>query len=285
MRAPSLIGATIVASVSSGKDSAAMCLHLRDLGLTGVRYVFADTGWEHPDTYTYLRGELTRVLGPIEEVIGRDGGMEALIRRKAMFPSRLRRFCTEELKQKPIRKRIQELQDAAPAGTEVINAIGIRREESDARVDALEWEWSDFFDCWVWRPIVTWTFQQVVDIHHRHGLAPNPLYLRGAERVGCWPCIFARKKEIRMVAQESPERIEQIARLEAELTEKASAPRTYFHGRTHRDGRPMPIGRVVSWSGTAHGTLDQGVLFHDLGQPEGCARWGLCEAAKGEDEE
>lgn len=277
---------TIIASVSGGKDSAAMCLYLRELGLTNVRRVFADTGWEHEDTYAYLRGPLTEALGPIDEVIGRDGGMANLVRRKKMFPSRLKRFCTEELKVFPLRDYVER---HAQNGL-VVNAVGIRNEESASRANATEWEWSDTFDCWVWRPIVRWTEQQVIDIHTRHGLAPNPLYLRGANRVGCWPCIFARKGEIRRL-QETPDRIAQIAALEDEIPPVPARdgmppmPRTFFTGVLNR-GRPASVRDAVAWANTAHGTKDQGVLFHDLGQPEGCVRWGLCEAGKqSEDDE
>lgn len=107
---PRLKNVTIVASVSGGKDSAAMCLYLRELGLDAqVRRIFADTGWEHPDTYAYLRGPLTQAIGTIYEVMGRDGGMANLIRRKNMFPSRLKRFCTEELKVFPIKAYIDKI--------------------------------------------------------------------------------------------------------------------------------------------------------------------------------
>ena len=45
--------AMVVANVSGGKDSTALSLHLAELGIEHRR-VFADTGWEHPDTYAYL---------------------------------------------------------------------------------------------------------------------------------------------------------------------------------------------------------------------------------------
>ena len=89
-----LEGRLVVASVSGGKDSAAMSLWLTENEVEHER-VFADTGWEHPLTYEYLRGPLTEKLGPIVEVRG-SRSMEELILHKGMFPSRTRRFCTQD---------------------------------------------------------------------------------------------------------------------------------------------------------------------------------------------
>lgn len=211
-----LTGRRVVASVSGGKDSAALSLHLRELGIEHDR-VFLDAGWEHQQTYDYIRGELTRVLGPITEIRAARQ-MEDLVRAKAMFPSRQRRFCTEELKVAPMRAYLAKLQ---AGGTQVVNAIGIRHEESRQRAAALEWEPSETFGCDVWAPLVRWTLDDVIAIHKRHGLRPNPLYLMGASRVGCWPCIFARKAEIRLIADLDPARIERLRVLEREVATAA----------------------------------------------------------------
>lgn len=268
-----IAGHVVVASVSGGKDSAAMSLWLTENGVEHRR-VFADTGWEHPATYEYLRGPLTERLGPIEEVRGTKSMVE-LIRHKGMFPSRLRRFCTEDLKVRPLIAYVRSVDG------ECINAVGIRAAESQARAKLPEWEHSDAFDCDVWRPLIRWTEQHVIDIHQRHGLAPNPLYLRGAERVGCFPCIFARKREIALVADLWPGRIDEIRQLEADVTAKArergaaaDERRTYFHGHNSRTGTPAPIDEVVAWSRTAHGGRQ--LLLLDT-EPAGCVRWGLCE--------
>lgn len=205
----------LVVSCSGGKDSAAACLYMHELGLETTR-VFADTGFEHKLTYAYLRGELTRVVGPIHEVRGKYT-LQELVKHKGMFPSRTRRFCTTELKVKPLAAYVRSLDD------DVVNVVGIRAAESDARAKLSEWEWSDTFDCEVWRPLIAWSEQQVIDIHRRHGLQPNPLYLMGASRVGCWPCIHARKNEIKLVADTDPARIDEIRQLEADTQASAQA--------------------------------------------------------------
>lgn len=258
----------VVASVSGGKDSAAMCLWLQEQRIKHAR-VFADTGWEAKETYEYIRGPLTDRLGHIHEV-GYPGGMAELCRKKSGFPPRTHRWCTSELKVKPIAKFCDEL-SAMLGGADIVQAVGIRAGESKARAKLEEWEWSDALDCDVWRPLIRWTEQDVIDIHTRNGLAPNPLYLRGASRVGCWPCIFARKAEIENIAKVDPEQIERIEELENELTAKAGEQRSFFH----RDGL-ITIADVVRWSRTARGGR-QYELFAPETEP-GCVRWGLCES-------
>lgn len=231
----------IVASVSGGKDSAAMCLHLKEMGI-GYDAVAMDTGWEATGWREYVDGPLSDAIGPIKIIraevrrldlidvsalrprvraaVEEGSAMVQTILRKAMFPSKARRFCTQELKVFPMQR---EIAARVEQGAEIVNAVGIRRAESEMRRRMTEWEWSDGFDCEVWRPILDWTVDDVIAIHHRHGLRPNPLYLRGAERVGCWPCIYARKSEIRHIAEKDPERIELLRELEADVSDGAIA--------------------------------------------------------------
>lgn len=188
---------------------------------------------------------------------------------------------------------------------EVLNAVGIRAAESQARAKMPEWEWSEGFDCEVWRPLIRWTEQEVIDIHHRHGLRPNPLYLEGARRVGCWPCIFAAKAEIRHIADVDPGRIEMIRQMESDVAAAAEARHaakgetfeslgfnrpTFFHAmgslRTEggEQGRCVPIDDVLAWARTSHGGK-QIEMFAGHGEDHGCMRWGLCETAAPEAEE
>jgi 3'-phosphoadenosine 5'-phosphosulfate sulfotransferase (PAPS reductase)/FAD synthetase len=277
-------GKRIVASVSGGKDSAAMSLWLHENDIEHER-VFNDTGWEHPDTYEYIRGELTRVIGPIRE-IQPERGFEDLVRHKGMFPSRLKRFCTQFLKIYPARDYLESLGGAS------INAVGIRAGESVARSKLFDWEPEPEMglNVEIWRPLLGWTIDDVIAIHRRHGLRPNPLYLSGSSRVGCWPCIFARKAEIRHIADTDPATIDRIRKLEAEVGDAARAraekkglaftnpPTMFQQSARNADGkRPcIPIDDVVKWSRTNRGGK-QVELFYQPNEP-GCVRWGLCEA-------
>lgn len=281
-RPPKLGDRRVIASVSGGRDSAALSLHLCELGIEHER-VFMDTGWEHPLTYEYLRGPLTAALGPITEIRASETFTE-LVNRKGMFPNRVTRFCTEELKIKPMQRYLTALVDGPlfSRAPDIVNAVGIRRAESKARSEMPEWEWSNGFDCETWRPLVEWSSADVLAIHERHGLALNPLYALGASRVGCWPCIHARKSELAMIAKVDPKRIGVIADQESALnaaalarateTGKPFAPRTMFsfHGGDSKH-YPLPIYQAIEWSYSPRGE------FQPAGAAEGCMRHGVCE--------
>jgi 3'-phosphoadenosine 5'-phosphosulfate sulfotransferase (PAPS reductase)/FAD synthetase len=282
-----LAGRHVVASVSGGKDSAAMALYLRELGVPFTA-VFADTGWEHPETYRYLWDEIAPRFGLT--VVRGPRLMAELVQHKGMFPSRARRFCTQLLKVYPLRDYIRSLDD------DVVNAIGIRAAESQARAKLPEWEHNAEFDCDTWRPLIAWSTADVIALHRRHGLPLNPLYAMGAERVGCWPCIYARKAEIRLIADTDPARIAEIRALESNVQAAAAAHRYARYGESYDSlgyhlptffvtsdradrNRMTPIDDVVQWSRTSRGGK-QYELF--ASGADGCMRWGMCETASEE---
>lgn len=278
-------GLEIVASVSGGKDSTAMMLALREAGIP-FRAVFADTGWEAPETYEYL-DLLREKIGPID-VVGHPGGMPAKIRARAGFPARLQRWCTKELKVAPLGEyhdAIGEYHDVI--GTETVSAVGVRAQESASRAQMPEIEDSDEWGGWVWRPLISWTVEQVIGVHKRHGVPMNPLYHQGFDRVGCFPCIFARKEEIRLL----PEwRLAEIEALEAETgalraERNAEEPGRYSFAeasffQTMRQGF-TGIRKVHEWARTEHGGK-QLPLLPPIPQG-GCMRWGMCESPKEEE--
>lgn len=276
-------GYEVIVSVSGGKDSTATCLALREAGVEHRR-VFADTRWEAPETYAHI-DELRTLLGPID-VVRAERTMPDAIRHRAGFPSRMQRWCTRELKVLPLRAYHDRFDST-------VSVLGIRADESESRRTMLDWEDSEQWGGYVWRPILRWSVADVLAIHHRHGVAVNPLYRRGHNRVGRYPCIYASKEEIRLMAEHAPWRIDEIRALESEATasraaRNAETPRryslaeaTFFQAIDRETMRPNGIDAVVSWSRTAHGGRQLTLLQPD---PEGgCFRWGMCEPPAGDE--
>ncbi len=301
----------LVVSVSTGKDSVAASLFLTEHGIDHER-IYLDTRWEHEDVAEHL-AYLRERLGPITALSG-PLSMVELIRKKGMFPSRARRFCTEELKVFPARDYLNARMEA---GDDIINVVGIRRDESEARRKVPEWEWMEGLDCEVWRPLVDWSISDVIAIHKRHDVKPNRLYLRGLDRVGCWPCFNSNKGEVRKMAEIDPARIDEIRDLEAEVgllararydkrlgkfergevlkkrdrelllnedgTVKPFSPPFFFQSPLKEEGgKCWPIDRVVAWSRTHFGGRienKQADLMAFGGINDGCMRWGMCETS------
>lgn len=116
-------------SISGGKDSQTawiyMLKHYSKKGLV-IPY-FADTGWEADETYEHIR-YLEKVLGKVA-VVSSDKykDFEDMCIKRKGFPTRLGRFCTQELKLVPSEKFIRRFKRR---GYKVINVTGVRKDES-----------------------------------------------------------------------------------------------------------------------------------------------------------
>ena len=111
---------------------------------------------------------------------------------KGRFPSRKAQFCTQELKTVLLVEYQMALIDQ---GYAVVSWQGVRRDESANRRDAKLFERVGP-RLYTFRPIIHWTAQQTIDYSTSRGLAVNPLYAQGFDRVGCMPCINCGKKKI-----------------------------------------------------------------------------------------
>jgi 3'-phosphoadenosine 5'-phosphosulfate sulfotransferase (PAPS reductase)/FAD synthetase len=246
--------------VSSGKDSSAALIWMtRCSGIPVDRIVasFCDTGNEHDWTIEHI-DLLSRTVHPITTIYPKLSYFDLALK-KRRFPGAKSRFCTEELKIFPSQDFINGLKKQ---GVPVVAVSGNRSEESETRRTQLEWDYNGTLLCYQWRPLIRWTLAEVFAFHEIHGVPLNPLYAAGAERVGCWPCIMCRKKEVRIIAQKFPERIDQIRA--AELNMKAvngrfssffpndKTPLRFrsrdYTGADGREHKVCTIDDVVRWS-------------------------------------
>ena len=261
-----------IVNVSGGKDSTATILAMREAEIP-CRYVFADTGWEMPQTYEYL-AYLERRLSITIDRVGKRGGMIGMIKGERSFPNPRVSWCTDKLKIRPLRRYFENV--AKETDCDTVSVVGIRGEESARRAEMPEFQFDDRWGGYVWRPIMGWLIADVLAAHHRHGVDVHPLYRLGFDRVGCAPCKNSTKSQIELFATLAPERIALLRELEAYVAESrgpdSSAPTTMFSDM----GKPMPIDTAVAWSRTSHGGVQLKLLRQE--PDSGCFRWGLCDA-------
>lgn len=296
----------VIVTFSGGKDSLAALLWTREHITRNFTTVFCDTGWEHPLTYEYIHRTADKLhLDLVTLRSKKYAGMVDLARQKKRWPSPRARFCTEELKTKPMIDYVLD-----EVRNNVLIVQGIRAAESPARakMQAQCTCFKYYFEPYGYdkagkpkkhsyrskdvrafrarfaddllRPVFDWSAQQVIDYILAAGLEPNPLYRMGYKRVGCWPCVMANQRDILSVARQAPERIDYIAGIEHELQNKGRISSQFFGpdkipARAIASGNKYPdirdVVRYVEWQNAT------GSLFDDDTATSCMSYYGLCE--------
>ncbi len=235
---------------SGGKDSLATVIWLirwAKINLPDFEVVFCDTGWENDKTYEHIK-EIEKWVGKTFVFLKSDKFKDLidLFLQKGRSASTKARFCTEEMKTKPMINYILSLSH------DVTIVQGVRAEESESRrmLNAKDEYFKFYTEPYgtdkkgkpkyhtyrkkevlkhieqyvvdVIRPILKWTAAEVFEYIYANGLKPNPLYYEGFSRVGCFPCIMCRHDEIRLIAEKYQGRIDEIREYETK------SGRTFF---------------------------------------------------------
>lgn len=218
---------------SGGKDSTALVLWAKE-NLPEFTTVFCDTGWEHPITYAYVE-EINQTLlgGSLVRLKSEKypGGFVQLCAERHAIPTVKSRFCTGELKVFPLHAYYASLDD------EITSYQGIRADESASRSVMADTEWvDDAGGYWIKRPLLRWSVGQVFDLHRKHGVKPNPLYLTGSSRVGCWPCIMTGLRELKRILSFYPELRQGLINLEKFVNDSDSRGTRKWHATFFASG-------------------------------------------------
>lgn len=125
MTNPFRIEGPALVSVSGGRTSAYMLRRILDASemASDVYVVFADTGKERPETYEFVR-RISREWSVTIHWVYRPGYFDQLIADKKFLPNPTMRFCTAELKVKPMRAFMLER-----GFKHWLNVVGIRADE------------------------------------------------------------------------------------------------------------------------------------------------------------
>ncbi|MDV7419059.1 phosphoadenosine phosphosulfate reductase family protein [Acinetobacter baumannii] len=295
-----------IVSVSGGKDSTATLLLAMAWDVENLQAVFADTGHEHPATYEYveyleqiLEIQIQRVKADFSYEIEckrdyvktkwREKGVSESVVENALavlkptgnlfldlclwknrFPSTRARFCTSELKVKPIQQLFYPILED---GHMILSWQGVRADESLDRKYLPECN-EVVQGLYNYRPILKWSAKDVFQAHTDMGIDPNPLYKKGMGRVGCMPCINCNKDELKEIAKRFPEEIERVAeweRIVGLVSKRQSA--TFFTS----DYRGHGIHQLVEWSKTVRGGKQYDLVEQMTGIEACSSAYGLCE--------
>ena len=215
-----------ICGISGGKDSSALAVHLRNR-VPELEYFFCDTGAELPETYEYLT-RLEVILGkPITRLNARRGFDHWFEVFRGTLPSPQMRWCTKNLKIKPIEAWIGD----APA----ISYVAIRSDESNRKgyvstkpnIQSV----FPFIDAGIDR-------DGVMRILADAGIG-LPEYYEWRTRSGCYFCFYQRKAEWIGLAERHPELFDRAVAIErkvlrdagvdgdADFTERAMRGRQY----------------------------------------------------------
>ena len=244
-------GAIFFVGHSGGKDSQATAAVIENyVPADQIVYVHADLGdVEWADIKTHIRNSIpTGAELQIVKAFYKDGTPNTLhhrIEKRAkqvahktnFWPTQGQRYCTGELKTKPVWKMIHNHPKAQPKYPGhrpiVVNCVGIRAAESDRRSkldpltrhkgsDNSRREAFDFF------PICDASIDVVWEIIAQSGQTRHWAYDQGNQRLSCMFCVFGSRNDWRNAKAHRPDQYEKLCQLERD------------YGRTLHSGRTIP---------------------------------------------
>lgn len=208
---------------------------------------------------------------------------------KGRFPSRTAQFCTEELKVLPSNAVAHPIVEA---GGNVIIWSGERAAESPKRakkppIQRIRWP-EPGGSLVLYRPLFHWQAGQCFALAKRWGIKPNPLYLIGFKRVGCFPCINCEKQELARIDQFYHEEIDRLREWEIIVALVSRRGAATFFPAPMVPGDPddltrAQIDKAVAWAKTSRGGKQFDMLqaiWRNQADEEGAmceSAYGLCE--------
>ena len=193
-----------ICGISGGKDSSALAVFLKD-DVPEMEYFFCDTGAELPETYEFLN-RLEIILGKPISILNSERGFDHWFKMfRGALPSPQMRWCTREMKIKPIEQWIGD----EPA----ISYVAIRADEASRKgymstKGNIETKFP-FIDAGI-------DHDGVMKILDEAGIG-LPSYYEWRTRSGCYFCFYQRKAEWVGLADRHPELFEKAVAIEQKV--------------------------------------------------------------------
>ena len=205
-------GALVAVNTSGGKDSQSMTILLSRIvprdQIVAVHAPLVDVEW--PGTIEFIRATLPFGMPLILAPVASGKTLLDSIEERGRFPSPKVRWCTSSTKRGPIERELRRFLKANPRfGGRMVNAMGMRAEESPARARKEPWRRNDRMcaagrEVFDWLPIFHLTERQVFGVIWAAGQSPHPAYGMGMSRLSCVFCIMASRADLRTAARLQP---------------------------------------------------------------------------------
>lgn len=222
------MGQETVISFSGGRTSALMTIELlKDDRYKDAVVIFANTGKENEETLKFVH-KVDCFIGkriiwieynPDPEIwfnivsyqtASRNGEpFAALIRKRKYCPNRVARFCTQDLKIRPIKKYCQRIQ----GWEHWTSMVGIRYDEPNRWAKSKSVERNEVFD--VEHPLVAWKVTKPQVLAYWQNMAFD-LELKEHEG-NCDLCFLKSKKKKQAIARKNPEKFDWWIEIEEEV--------------------------------------------------------------------
>lgn len=214
-----------ILGISGGRDSAALAVYMRETTPElDIEYFFTDTGKELDEVYQFL-DRLEGFLGkPITRLNPKRGFEHWLREYKHFLPSPQTRWCTRQLKLKPLEDWLRQDLDA---GVIVHSYVAIRSDEPHRDGHQATHE-----NMHVHLPLRQAGIDRkgVIDILESAGVG-EPDYYKWRSRSGCTFCFFQQKIEWVRLSREHPDAFEEAKQYEKTALSHGS-PFTWSQGES-----------------------------------------------------
>ena len=177
--------------------------------LVAVHAPLGEVEW--PGTIEHIESTLPASVPLILAPVASGKTLLERIEERGLWPSNSARWCTSDFKAGPIQRELRRYLKANPRfGGRLVNAMGMRAEESPARARKAPWRRNErmsvagrqVFD---WLPVFELSTEDVFRIIRDAGQMPHWAYAAGMSRLSCSFCILASRTDLRRAAELRPD--------------------------------------------------------------------------------